>query len=174
MKNKVFVIKNLKIKLLFICLIILSLFLLFKNLNLAANEEINNIRNNILMNAVRKEDVQKQRINIPEEINGYKVIGKLEIPKIELETYILSETTEKSLDVSVTKLCGPEINNIGNFCITGHNYNKPSMFGKLKKLENGDTIILTDQYGYSLQYCVNKITKVKPKDVDCLSQNTRW
>lgn len=110
--------------------------------------------------------------NIPKEINGYKVIGKLEIPKIELSTYILNETNEKTLNVSVTKLTGPNINKEGNFCITGHNYNNSRMFGKLKKLELGDKIILTDTYDRSVTYTVSSIDKVGTKEIEVLSQET--
>ena len=110
--------------------------------------------------------------NMPKEIKGYKVIGKLEIPKIELSTYILSETTEKALNVSVTKLTGPNINKEGNFCITGHNYNNSRMFGKLKKLELGDKIILTDTYDRSVNYTVSSIDKVDTKEIEVLSQET--
>lgn len=46
----------------------------------------------------------KEYENMPTNIDGYKVIGKLEIPKIELITYILEETTKDSLNKSVTKL----------------------------------------------------------------------
>ena len=53
---------------------------------------------------------------------GYEVIAKLEIPKIELETYVLSEYSVQALNVSVTKFYGGEPNQIGNFCIAGHNY----------------------------------------------------
>lgn len=35
--------------------------------------------------------------NMPQQIEGYEVIGKLEIPKIELTTYILSETDKNTL-----------------------------------------------------------------------------
>ena len=84
--------------------------------------------------------------NMPQQINGYTVLGKLIIPKIELETYILDETNKTSLNTSVTKLEGPGINEVGNFCITGHNYLNANMFGKLKKLEIGDTISMVDPY----------------------------
>ena len=110
--------------------------------------------------------------NMPKEIKGYKVIGKLEIPKIELSTYILSETNDKALNVSVTKLTGPNINKEGNFCITGHNYNNNRMFGKLKKLELGDKIILTDTYDRSVTYTVSSIDKVGTKEIEVLSQET--
>ena len=110
--------------------------------------------------------------NMPKEVNGYKVIGKLEIPKIELATYILAETNDKTLNVSVTKLTGPNINKEGNFCITGHNYNNNRMFGKLKKVELGDKIILTDTYDRSVTYTVNSIDKVDTTDIEVLSQDT--
>ena len=57
-------------------------------------------------------------LEVPEKYNGYEVIAKLEIPKIELTTYVIAETTEETLGVSVTKLCGPDVNKPGNFCIT--------------------------------------------------------
>lgn len=115
----------------------------------------------------------KEKI-MPEEIKGYTVLGTIQIPKIELETYILSETTTKSLNISVTKLCGPDINEIGNFCITGHNYNNNKMFGKIKKLEKGDTIILTDIYGDNVTYQVYDKFETNPKDISSLSQETKW
>ena len=98
--------------------------------------------------------------------------GKIEIPKIELDTYILAETNEDSLNQSVTKLCGPEVNKIGNLCITGHNYNRKTMFGKLKKLEMGDSIFITDRKGGKIEYRVYQIDKVNSKEVSCLSQET--
>ena len=57
-------------------------------------------------------------LEVPEKYNVYEIIAKLEIPKIELTTYVIGETTEETLNVSVTKLCGPEVNKVGNFCIT--------------------------------------------------------
>ena len=36
-------------------------------------------------------------------------IGKLEIPKLNIDKYILKESSSKALKVSVTKLYGPEI-----------------------------------------------------------------
>lgn len=50
-----------------------------------------------------KEDVIK-------EYKGYEVSSKLEIPKIELETYILKDFSENALNISVTKFWGAEPN----------------------------------------------------------------
>ena len=119
-----------------------------------------------------KEDIQtekKSRI-LPKKLKSFEIIGKIEIPKLNVEKYILSKTSTKSLKTSVTKVCGPEINKIGNFCIAGHNYNK--IFGKIKTLKKNDKIILTDVYGNSTIYEIYDIYKTSPKNVSCLNQET--
>lgn len=106
------------------------------------------------------------------EIEGTEVIGKLEIPKIDLTTYILEETSKENLNKSVTKLCGPKANGVGNLCITGHNYHKDLMFGDLKKVELNDKIFVTGLNGNKIEYVVNDIYTVYPREVECLSQET--
>ena len=136
-----------------------------------AKDGIESLTKTEIINQTRVNNLKEYQ-NMPESIDGHKVVGKLEIPKIELTTYILGYTSKESLNKSVTKLTGPEINNEGNFCITGHNYNNGRMFGKLKQLEIGDKIILTDTYDRSVTYTVNTIDTVTPKEVEVLSQNT--
>ena len=138
------------------------------NIEISKNE-INSI---IEPNIIKEETIKKEYETMPQEVKGYKVIGKITIPKLELDTYILSETTTKSLKVSVTKLYGPNINKVGNFCIAGHNYRNNKMFGGIKKLEKGDKIILTDTYGDSIEYEVYENYQTDPKDVSSLSQET--
>lgn len=114
----------------------------------------------------------KEKIRIlPTDLDGFKIIGKIEIPKLGVDKFILSETNSKTLKESVTKLCGPEINTVGNFCIAGHNYNK--VFGKIKELKKGDEIIITDIYGKSTIYQVYNNYQTSPKNVTCLEQNTK-
>lgn len=108
--------------------------------------------------------------NFPKEYRGYQTVGKIKIPKLEIEKYILEETTEESLKAAVTKTYGPKANEIGNFCISGHNYTQT--FGRLKELEIGDTIIITDTYNRQVTYQVYKTYKVNPTDTLCLSQET--
>ena len=125
--------------------------------------------NNSSENQFDKQIEKKSRI-LPEKLKGFEIIGKIEIPKLNVEKYILGETTTKSLKASVTKVCGPNINKIGNFCIAGHNYNK--IFGKIKTLKKNDKIILTDVYGDSTIYEIYNIYKTSPKDISCLNQET--
>ena len=46
------------------------------------------------------------------------------------------------------------------------------MFHDLKKLENEDTILLTDLEGEKVQYRVYAIETVAPNETQCLSQKT--
>jgi len=130
--------------------------------NIIGKEEISNFRETLNL---------KEYENMPPKIEEYKVIGAIEIPKIGIKKYILEETNEKALKKSVTKICGPEINKTGNFCIAGHNYS--NTFGKLNKLEKEDIIKLTDTYDRSVEYKVYDIQKVNPKDTECLTQDTK-
>jgi len=81
---------------------------------------------------------------VQEKYKGYPVIAKLEIPKIELETFILEEHSEETLRVSVTKFWGANPNDKGNFCIAGHNFKNKNMFHNLRKLEIGDRFFIED------------------------------
>lgn len=173
LKKKIIVIKNIIVISIFLIAIIFFTCSLIHKKKLKENEiEVNS---NVIEVVEKEEEVLKEYTptkKLPEEIEGFKVIGMLEIPKINLNTYILDETNEKSLKTSVTKLCGPNINEAGNLCIIGHNYNKKIMFGNLKKLEINDIAILTNMYGQKVEYTVYDIYKVCPDDLECLRQDT--
>lgn len=181
LKSKVIVINNIKLKLiLFITIIFIAIFSIGnknKDNYLSTNEincitqECSNINEEHNEEEI-KSDENKYEVDFPKEIEGIEVIGKLEIPKIDLTTYILAETSKENLNKSVTKLCGPKVNGVGNFCITGHNYHNDKMFGNLKKLEKCDKIHITDMKGITIEYVVYDIYKVYPKETQCLSQET--
>lgn len=110
--------------------------------------------------------------NLPKQYRGYPVIAKLEIPAISLETYVLSKYSENALKVSVAKFWGADPNQVGNFCIVGHNYLASNMFSNLKKLKQGDSIVIKDHKNQEIWYEIYAISKVTPKDTNCLSQET--
>lgn len=194
MKRNIFIIKKVNIKLIIIFLfflILMSIILLINNvclsdiytekmIDISNNEEIyeriNKLQNDIMVssnvNLKYNKPIEKEKI-LPEKYKECIVIGKIEIPKIKLNTYILGETNNRTLNISVTKLCGPQINKKGNLCLTGHNYNKKNMFGNLKKLEINDKIKIMDMYGDTISYKVYKIDTVKPNELECLSQETQ-
>ena len=83
-----------------------------RNINVQELSNKENINNNISI--VGEDEIAEAREvlnlneyeNMPKEIEGYKVVGKISISKIDVEKYILDETTEGSLKESVTNICG--------------------------------------------------------------------
>lgn len=137
-------------------------------------EEKNEVTEENIEKSYKLKAQQKQypKTEIIKNYKGYKVTAKLEIPKIELETYILEEYSTNSLNVSVTKFWGADPNQKGNFCIAGHNFIRKNMFRNLKKLENGDKLYILDNKVGKVEYQIYDIYKVEPKDTSCLEQDT--
>lgn len=107
--------------------------------------------------------------------DGKKVYTEaiLNIPRLEINYPVLSETSEELLKISVNKYWGPNgPNEVGNYCIVGHNYKNKKMFGKLSEIANGDTVELTDKTGRTITYSVYDRYIVDPTDVACTSQLT--
>ena len=123
-------------------------------------------------NSIEDTSVSQTDNSILTTYKGYPVIAKLEIPKINLETYVLSEYSEQALGVSVTKFYGKNPNEVGNFCIAGHNYITKNMFHDLKKLSIGDTFSLIDTNNNKVNYKIYLIETVEPNETQCLSQKT--
>ena len=67
------------------------------------------VENTVINENIEPKKVMSQKILLT-DIDGFEVIGKLEIPKLNLSTYILSETNDDTLSKSVTKRCGLNIN----------------------------------------------------------------
>lgn len=145
--------------------------------------EGNKIESNIqsVLQEIKKEkqsnpnqiDVIKE---IDEEIEGYKVVGIINIPKINIEYPILEKTNKESLKLSITKFWGEKINQKGNVVLAGHNNLNNKMFGKIDKLENGDIIELTDSQMVAVEYQVFDKYIIDPNDINCIfpvEENTR-
>lgn len=110
------------------------------------------------------------------EYKGYKIEGILEIPKINIKYPIIDNTTDDTMKISVTKFWGPEVNEIGNYTIAGHNNKDGTMFGKTKYLEIGNKILLTNLKNETAEYEIFSIYSIDPDDVSCvesIEENTR-
>lgn len=103
------------------------------------------------------------------EFEGFKVIGIIKIPAINLEYPILEQTTDDAMKVSISKYWGGDINSYGNVSLAGHN-NKITltMFGKNKNLKIGDSIFLTDLTGTTIEYRIYDTFITDPDDVSIL------
>ena len=123
-------------------------------------------------NTTQDTSIHQTKGSILTTYKGYPVIAKLEIPKINLETYVISEYSNQALGVSVTKFYGGNPNEVGNFCIAGHNYITKNMFHDLKKLSIGDTFTLVDTNNHEGIYKIYLVETVEPNETQCLSQKT--
>ena len=102
----------------------------------------------------------------------YTPIATIRIPKIDVYYPILSETTEELLKKAPTKFWDCDPNEVGNFCIAGHNYRNKKFFSKVPTLENGDIIEITDTKGRTIKYTVYSKYEVAEDDMSPVSQLT--
>ena len=106
----------------------------------------------------------------------YSVDSFITIPKIGISYPVLSDTSDDLLEISVNRYW-PEVdklkpNEVGNYCIVGHNYRNGKMFGRLNELEDGDIVQLQDLTGKTVEYEVYYKYVVEPDDTSCTSQLT--
>lgn len=137
----------------------------------------------IVLNEEEAEEAQESSISTNEIINNTTVDGVtytteaiITIPKIGITYPVLSDTSDELLEISVNRYW-PEPsklkpNEVGNYCIVGHNYRNGKMFGRLNELVNGDIVTLKDMTGRTLQYEVYDRYIVEPDDTSCTTQHT--
>lgn len=113
-------------------------------------------------------DIETNNTEAEVEIDGYKVLGIIRIPKIDLEYPILNETNKTSMKKSITKFWGPNLNKVGNLTLAGHNNKDGTMFGKVKKLNIGDIIEIEDLYKNTVKYEIFDMYVINPNDVSCV------
>jgi LPXTG-site transpeptidase (sortase) family protein len=104
------------------------------------------------------------------ELQGYTVIGRIDIDRIDMHLPVLEECTEAALKVSACYLQGSMPGEEGNMVVTGHNYANGSIFGKLDKLKVGDTVQLTGQDGSAQIYTIYEIDHITPNQPEKLSE----
>lgn len=104
----------------------------------------------------------------------YYATATINIPSIDCTYPILNETTDELLKISPTKFWGPEPNDVGNFCIVGHNYRSNKFFSHVPDIDIGEIIEITDLYNKkeTVRYKIYDKYIVEPEDVDCTSQRT--
>lgn len=109
---------------------------------------------------------------------NYITVASISIPKISVNYSIIAgetgslEETESLLKISPTKFWGPNPNEVGNFCVVGHNYRNSKFFSKVPTLQNGDIIEITDSSNRTINYEVYNKYEVVPEDTNCLDQVT--
>lgn len=165
-------------KIFFTILIIALIFviglILIKYTKNYANEQESKKVVETFSDIISKKDEENQE-NIT--MNGYKVIGVVKIPKIQIEYPILDietynpEETKEPMKISIVKYWGGNVNQYGNLSIAGHNNYDGTMFGKTKKLEEGDIVELTDLENVTIQYQIYDKFVTDPNDITILATN---
>lgn len=164
-----------------------------KNIEQVVDSTTRNIVNDVLIIALDVEPVAIQEepelseplieeqtsSNAPaytsDDANDYESESILSIPTIDIEYPVLKDTSEELLKISLNKYWGPKPNQVGNYCIVGHNYKNGKMFGKLSRVEIGDLVTLTDktiENGKTVTYEVYDKYVISPDDMACTSQLT--
>lgn len=154
---------------LILSIIIISILVAIKYIKSYKNEK--NIKQtiNLINNETSKEEDSTAKIDA--EVKGNKVVGIIKISKINLEYPILETTSKETLNLSITKFWGQQINQIGNVTLAGHNNLNGKMFGNIKKLQVGDIIELTDMQNVKLQYVIYKTYITDPNDISCIKED---
>lgn len=151
--------------LLIMAIIIIGMIVYKYNRRRDNEEEINNI-----IEIINNTNFLEKK----EEYKGYKVIGIIKVPKINIEYPILEieninpETVKAPMKLSIVKYWGGNVNDYGNLSIAGHNNKDGTMFGKIKKLQKGDILELTDLNGQKIEYLIYNIFVTNPNDVNVL------
>ncbi len=123
----------------------------------------------------REIKIEEEQKVVAKDGTVYYTIGQIYIPSINCKYPILSSETENYdtlLKIAPCKFHGANPNEIGNFCIVGHNYKNSQFFSKVPRLENGDIIEITDTFGKTLQYEVYDKYIIVETDTSCTTQLT--
>ena len=131
------------------------------------------------INAEASKATKQKEIYTTDNGFQYTIDSKIYIPAIGIEYPVLLgttgsvEETDALLKISPTKFHGYGANEVGNYCIVGHNYRNTKFFSKVPTLKEGDIIELTDMETKSVvNYVVYDKYIVNPDDRDCTSQLT--
>ena len=139
--------------------------------------EDENVAEKAKNNTINKKKNSRKTVHT-EDGTEYTSVATVTIPSIAVKYPVLLpqqqtiESIEATLKVAPCKFWGPEINEVGNYCIVGHNYRNKKFFSKVPTLENGAIIELTGVNGETVQYSVYDKYSVSPNDVSCTSQLT--
>ena len=152
------------------------LYTLYENYrsNKIADELVEQFNGEVEVSENPEENVEEEDTNIQENpessqkqttsksttanYNGYKVIGTINIPSLNVKYPIFNVDNTATLNIGTAAIYPMNVeealNKYGNVVIAGHNYRNRSMFSRLYTLANDTSIFITDSYGKTLEYKV--------------------
>lgn len=162
MKSKTKFKKVYKIQLIIsvIILIFLVVFCIYYIISLNSKE---NLSNSIL----NSYSIYRLYSNLDnsKNLNDNNIFGIIKIPKINIEYSVFSNLTEEQLKVSPCKFFGENLENFGNICIAGHNYDNSLFFSNIKLLKQNDEIYIYDNFDNKYIYKVFANYEVEQNDL---------
>ena len=166
-KKKIFSTYSKRFKLIFILsliIIIITLIFLYNNIwKINQDTEISKF----LSNNYKTLKLYSNPKSNSSEINTNEnfIIGKIEIPKINISYPFFSFTNTEYLAISPCRLSGDMPPKYSNLCIAGHNYDNGMFFSDLNKLKINDKIVIYDNSDYKYTYTIYKIYEVNENDL---------
>jgi sortase A len=108
-------------------------------------------------------------LGVPEDVpdpsvrRPIQVIGRIQIPKIGVDTDLRDQITQESIDLGPSHWPGTAApGGYGNAVIAGHRSSHSAPFHDLGALVAGDAILLHDQAGHVFTYHVTEMFVVNP------------
>lgn len=167
---------NILIFLLIFTLYIVTFLMIYDNFReRKLNEEEDNALE-LYENKIEKKENVEETNNTTISYSGYTILGKIRIPKVGISTVILKEHTYAAMSIGAIKTYGVDLNEIGGFVISAHNFRgRSSFFYPIRNLKNGDSIYISDTYGREMEYTVYSVSRyVSPDDVSYLIETTDY
>lgn len=96
------------------------------------------------------------------EIGGYRYIGCLSIPVLELELPVMSDWSYPQLKIAPCRYSGSLY--LNNLVLMAHNYDMH--FGRIGKLRVEDQVLFTDMDGTVVEYQVAALDILSPTDIE--------
>ena len=109
---------------------------------------------------------------IEDELKGYETIGKIEIPKTGLNTYILKNQSVSGMEIAPCMVYSKgEFNKTGFALVAGHNYRNGKLFSNNNNINLGDKIYIYNLDGTKKTYTVKQKFITTTSDVSFLKQD---
>lgn len=120
--------------------------------------------------------IYQQQGNKDTLYQGYKVIGTISIPSIDIEYPILEENTSDTLKIAIVAVHPKDpanaVNKPGNLVLWGHNYKNGTFFSNIGKLTTGSKIYIKDTSGTKLEYKVYNVYETTDSDARYMVRDT--
>lgn len=128
-----------------------------KNAGIKSKEVYNKIEESVKQISNNIESTEMKVVNI----DGYDYIGTIKIPSLNLELPIMSDWDYNKMKISPCRYYGSVFTN--DLVVCAHSYN--NLFRRLKELNIGDIVILTDMNNNEYYYEVKVTEVLSPRDV---------